>query len=939
MKFLISSLVTAVVVMFATAATLLADTYTVTNTADTLTAGTLRQAITDANAHANSLNPGSVPDRIEFAIPGAGVKTISPASLLPIITDPVVIDGTTQGASATPLIELNFTSVGTYGLWISAGASTVRGLAINRAPRSGIYLTGSGGNTIEGNFVGTDPSGTIARPNGEFGVFVDGPPNNLIGGTTTAARNLVSGNIKFAGIAISGSTATNNRVEGNYVGTDVTGTVALKNNNDGIYVGNSSGVPGSPSNCTVGGTTSGAGNLVSGNGGNGVEIYGPNASGNVVQGNFIGTNAAGTALLGNSGDGVNIGDASGGHTIGGTVAGARNIISGNGTGVHVVAYGTQLTAGNNLVQGNYIGTDVNGTAALGNVGDGVNLESADHNTIGGTGVGQGNLISGNNGDGISISGATATNNSVQGNLIGTDVSGTADLGNIHNGAQIGSAANNTIGGTASGARNIISGNDENGVSIFGSAATTNLVQGNFIGTDINGTAGLGNTNAGVYIFGAPSNTIGGSATGAGNLISDNNAGGIFVTGATAQNNQVSANSIFSNGGLGIDLEDDGVTPNDLGDGDTGANVLQNFPVLTSASTSGGNTTINGSLNSTANTTFRIEFFASAKADPSGYGEGQTFLGFTNATTDNNGNVTFSAVLPVLPPAGQTIITATASDNLANTSEFSAAIQLAGTSGQLLNISTRADVLTTDDVEIVGFIITGTDPKQVIIRALGPSLANANPPVAGALADPTLELHDHNGDLVVSNDDWKSDQQTEIENTGFAPSNDLESAIVRTLTPQAYTAVMRGKNDSTGVGLIEVYDLSPDSNSTLANISTRGFVGTDDNVLIGGVIAGRGGSGSVKAIVRAIGPSLSSFGVSDPLADPTLELHDANGILLISNDNWKETQQSEIEATHFQPSSDLESAIVTFLPPGPTTAIVRGKNNATGVALVEVYRLP
>ena len=880
MKLRITSLLTGALAMLATMGTLLADTYTVTNTNDTLTPGTLRQAITDANAHANSLNPGSVPDRIEFAIPGAGVKTISPASLLPMITDPVIIDGTTQGASATPLIELNFTNVGTYGLWITAGASTVRGLAVNRAPRSGIYLTGSGGNTIEGNFVGTDPSGTLARPNGEFGIFVDGPPNNLIGGTTTAARNLVSGNIQFSGIAISGSTATNNRVEGNYVGTDVTGTVAVGNGNDGIYVGNSSGVPGSPSNCTVGGTTPGAGNLVSGNGGNGVEIYGPNASGNLVQGNFIGTNAAGTGLLGNSGDGVNIGDASGGHTIGGTVASARNIISGNGTGVHIVAYSTNFNAANNLVQGNYIGTDVNGTAALGNVGNGVKLENANNNTIGGSAAGAGNVISGNQGDGVSITGAMAQGNQISQNLIGRNAANNGPLGNEGHGVFLMSSGPNVIGGGF---------NPNNANTIWN-----------------NGLAGV------AVVFG---------------------------TGPCIKKGIIS-NSIFANGGLGIDLEDDGVTPNDLGDGDTGANTLQNFPVLTSASTGGGNTTIDGSLNSTANMSFYIEFFASATADPSGYGEGQTFLGFTDVTTDNNGNVTFSAVLPVLPPAGQTIITATASDNadLANTSEFSAAIQIAGTSGQLLNISTRADVLTADDVEIAGFIITGTDPKQVIIRGLGPSLASANPPVAGSLADPTLELHDHNGALIVSNDDWKSDQQTEIENTGLAPTDDLESAILRTLPPQAYTAIMRGKNDGTGVGLIEVYDLSPNSNSTLANISTRGFVGTDDNVLIGGVVVGNGGGGSVKAVVRAIGPSLSSFGVSGPLADPTLELHDTNGTLLISNDNWKDTQQSEIEATGLQPGSDLESAIVTFLPPGSTTAIVRGKNNTTGVALVEVYRV-
>ena len=241
--------------------------------------------------------------------------------------------------------------------------------------------------------------------------------------------------------------------------------------------------------------------------------------------------------------------------------------------------------------------------------------------------------------------------------------------------------------------------------------------------------------------------------------------------------------------------------------------------------------------------------------------------------------------------------------------------------QLLNISTRLRVLTGDSALIGGFIVTGTDAKKVIIRGLGPSLTSQGVP--GALQDPTLELHDSSGSTIFSNDNWKDTQQAEIQATGIAPSNDLESAIVATLPANnsAYTAILRGKDNTTGIGLVEVYDLAQSANSKLANISTRGFVDTGDNAMIGGLIIGGGGGGDSKVIVRAIGPSLTQSGVANALADPTLELHDGSGATIASNDNWKDTQQAEIEATTIPPSNDLESAIVRTLPPGNYTAIV------------------
>ena len=251
---------------------------------------------------------------------------------------------------------------------------------------------------------------------------------------------------------------------------------------------------------------------------------------------------------------------------------------------------------------------------------------------------------------------------------------------------------------------------------------------------------------------------------------------------------------------------------------------------------------------------------------------------------------------------------------------------------MLNISSRLSVQTGDNVLIAGLVIIGSDSKKVIVRGIGPSLTG----VPGALANPTLELHDGAGRLIRSNDNWKSTQQAEIQATGIPPTNDLESAIVETLAPGRYTAILRGKNSTTGIGLVEAYDLNASITSKLANISTRAFVSTGDNVMIDGFIVGAAGTGQRKVIIRAIGPSLT--GVNGALQDPTLELHNSTGATIASNDNWRDTQQAEIQATGIPPADIRESAIVKTLTPGRYTAIVRGKNGTTGVGLVEIYAL-
>ena len=256
--------------------------------------------------------------------------------------------------------------------------------------------------------------------------------------------------------------------------------------------------------------------------------------------------------------------------------------------------------------------------------------------------------------------------------------------------------------------------------------------------------------------------------------------------------------------------------------------------------------------------------------------------------------------------------------------------------QFLNISTRVLVGSGDNVAIAGFVVTGSNPKRVIIRAIGPSLRSAG--ILNALQDPMLELHDRSGALIANNDNWKDAQEVEIRATGLAPTDDRESAIVRALSPGAYTAIMRGKAGASGIGLIEGYDLDSSTDSIFANISTRGFVGTGDNAMIGGLIVGGNGGGVNVVIARALGPSLSNAGVQHALQDPTIELRDENGVLIDSNDNWKDRQQAVIERENLSPADDRESAVLDVLPAGAYTAIVRGKNDATGVALVEFYNI-
>lgn len=645
-----------------------AATITVNSTSDAIAddgACTLPEALAAANGNAASgVTAGecaagaSGKDTIAFAL-GAGTPTIAITGALPTITETVDVDGTTGGSTRVELDGTN--AVPGDGLTVSAASCTIRGLVINRFQGTGLVLT-SDGNHVEGCRIGTDAAGATAAANSEYGIQVFGGKNNVIGGTTAGAGNLVSGNT-LTGIQIQ-SGGTGNTVQGNFVGTNAAGTAAVPNGTEGVAVFTAGN--------TIGGTSAAARNVVSGNGSHGIRIETPSATGNVVAGNYVGTDAAGTGDLGNVEDGVLVetnGAAS--ATIGGTTAGAGNVIAGNGEWGVEVAVGTSDVT----IAGNRIGTNAAGTAAIANAFDGVSLLGSS-NTVGGLTAGAGNVISGNGvpgGSGVYV-GPTGSGNSIFGNLIGTNASGTAAIANTFNGVQVRGTGNFVGNGTDAG-RNVISGNTTTGVFLTGNASG-NYVYGNYVGVAADGTSALGNGRDGVT-FGsvstgpASNNNLGSGIVAHGNVIANNGRDGVRVTSGTG--NGILTNSIYANTNLGIDLGGNGVTANDGLDVDTGANNLQNFPVLTSVQSSASSTVIVGTIASTPDTSISIELFANPSCDGTN-GEGRTYLGITNVMTGSGaGTAQINVTLPVGVAVGQ-VVTATATTSLGrDTSEFSACV--------------------------------------------------------------------------------------------------------------------------------------------------------------------------------------------------------------------------------------------------------------------------
>ena len=709
--------------------------YTVTTTADSGT-GSLRAEIGMVNGDGGSIGA----DQITFDIPGSGVRTIALQSPLPAITFPVAINGTTQpgfsSSNGVPVVVVDGSAAGAGadGLTIGAGGggSIIQGLSIvGFTPVSGggggegIFLSGAGGNQILDDYIGVEPDGTTAKANGS-GVLVFSA-NNTIGGAATLLANVVSDN-QFAGVLIAGSAATGNIVTGNLLGPDAGGKTASGNQTYGLVLM-------APGNL-IGGTAAGAGNVISGDvGPNQSTTVGPKgagilvagqAPGNLIEGNLIGTDLTGTSALLPSGVSVNYSNVYGiqfgtpggstgddvvQETVGGSVSGAGNLIAGN-------IYGIQGTVASSTFQGNVIGLDAAGTAAIPN-GVGFFL-NATQTTIGGATLAARNVVSGNDGavgagpsgpiadgSGLTLSGDSDV---IEGNFVGTASSGVAGSGLGNAVGMSLDLTNSTIGSTTSGDSNVISGNSGDGIDLSGSGG--DVFHGNVIGLDIHGGAD-GNGGNGIVIQGplpppttplALAITIGGTTPGQGNLIAHNGGAGVDVTASEATGITgvgIRGNTIFANAKLGIDTQGTGVpVPTTL--------------FINGATVSNGMVTITGVYFDAPSTTVAIDLFGNA-ADPSGYGQGPVFLGTVSVTTAASGFAVFSATYTE-PTTPYTAFSATYTGPSGNTSEFAANYPtVAGASTADLKVTATA---SSTSVTVGGGVIL-----DETITNTGPSTAN------------------------------------------------------------------------------------------------------------------------------------------------------------------------------------------------------------------------
>lgn len=714
----------------------------------------------------------------------------------------------------------------------SAAPATVRNVIGGNC--QGIYMHGPGAaeNIVAGNYIGTSANGSTANPNINGLVISEGAHNNLVGygtsqGPAPPPSNVISGN-SSAGISL--SAATENLIAGNYIGTTLTGNIAL-GNEYGIYL-----VTGANANIIGIDGDQGATNVISANS-QGIEII-QGANNNVIAGNFIGTNKMGITALGN-GEGI-------------TIAGTGNLVGTNADGNNDLAESNLISANDengirivsafNTVAGNLIGTDVNGLLPSGNGENGIYLRSgANDNFIGTNGDGSGdaserNVISANGSHGIEIHEQGTDNNIVAGNYVGTDITGTKPLGNGLIGVEITSGPDgNLIGTNADGISdaleaNVISANAYAGIDILGASNTQ--ISGNLIGTDVTGSLPLGNDGYGIRITsgatGADNNWVGGTPERA-NVIAFNTAEGIQVSGAGPYptNSAILFNLIFSNGDLGIDIWGEaapaGPNPNDVGDVDGGSNSTMNFPVLDKAISANNSTAVTGEIiDGLPNTGFVIQFFYNSECDPSGYGEGQSFLGQTTKTTNASGDVSFTVNFPTGIAPGS-FITSTATYSL-ETSEFSACVQVLTQLNQeieqtpdLISIVPTRDIncryyctsqsnIADTLLEGVEYLPIGWDPTTGYLAFLGPSFGELC--FAPPLAEGTQLMALNVGGQAASTDAFTADLIEII-------SCPLFSTPVPTLDPDEGDA-----DEATEPSLPQCSDRVDNDNDGLVDLSDR-----------------------------------------------------------------------------------------------------------------------
>jgi len=585
--------------------------------------------------------------------------------------------GNRIGTNAAGTAALGNGSVGirsfASNLTVGGATAAARNLISGNGNDGLVIESGSTDVIVRGNYFGLDVTGTLDFGNAGTGLS-DSGTGTIIGGINAGEGNVASGNGYF-GIGVSGLDTT---VLGNRIGTNAAGTAAVGNGTGGIAV---AGV-----NVTIGGTTAAARNLISGNIGGAMGIDGE-ADGVYVYGNWMGTSVTGTTGLGNQGGGI--GTYGNNVSIGGTVNGSGNVISGNGD------VGIYIGGGSNLaIRRNYIGTDATGLLPLGNGSYAIRADGAPGTQIGTPG--NGNVMS-NNGRGI-VLGYDASGYLVRGNIIGMNKDATQPMGNGESGLEI-NTADNVIGGTALGAFNQIGDSTYYGIFIWGAGATNNRIEGNYIGTNVALAQGLGNW-FGIVIYGANDNSIGGTVNGTGNFISDNINDGIYDW--YGSRNSYLRNSVFRNGGVGIENLGRGPLPNDALDLDHGPNEGQNFPIVTTATAGGGSVTVAGFLASQPSTQFRVEYFVSTQCEASGFGEGEHYVGFQDVTSGADGKAVLGTVLTTAYVSG--FVTATATDPDGNTSEFSPCAAIGAPGPGEFNISSDP-ILAYEDTGLVQIVVT------------------------------------------------------------------------------------------------------------------------------------------------------------------------------------------------------------------------------------------
>lgn len=907
-------------------------TLVVTKTADT-TGGclpgdcSLRAAINAANSNPVDANT------INFNIPNTdpnfsgGVYTITPLSQLPALTASITIDGGSQTLfggdtnTAGPEVALSGAFIAVQpipfnfvdGLILSGGSDVVKGLIISGFNTAGFFnrgiLINSADNTVQGNYIGTNAAGTTAVPNG-----------------------------------------------------------------DGILINNS------VLNNTIGGTGAGQGNLISGNTARGIVIL-AGTNDTTIRGNFIGTNAAGRAAVANGNSGIEISGNSSQNTIGSFLAGSRNIISGNlGDGVKIDG----TLTGSNLVQGNYIGTDITGTLPIGNAGAGVRMSSgAINNSVGGLVAGTRNVISAN-GSGVLITLTGTTSNHVIGNYIGTDVTGMLAIGNLEAGVDIsGGATNNNIGDGSAAGRNVISGNSGTlgtpaGILIRDPDTGSNSVLGNYIGVAADGTSALGNTGGGaggsqgiMIMRGAANNVIGGlNDPGEANIIANNSGDGIQIwddsatLGSTA-GNTIRGNTIYGNTFLGINLMKSGegagvVTANDGQDVDDGPNGLQNFPIITTAVA--GSSTVSGTLNSTPSAQFDIDVYSNTSCDGTN-GEGRAFLGTVTVNTDGNGDAPFSVGGVPSLIAGQ-VLTATATVESGDTSEFSACflVTVVGetdvtVSGGNLVITDAigGDTADTLTISLNGANVRINDPNNTLTAGVGATQIDPNTvevplaSISGNIqvntlgANDTLTLALAGGDFIPAGGvTYAGGPQTSVPGdklviTGgsqgsvtynYTNAND-GSIVMSNFGTVNYTGLEPITNSGTAADVIFNLPAGPNAatladdgtgGNTLSTLSAATFEATTFANPTGSVTINRGNAADTLA-VNAL-PDLNSSLTIGTTANPFSTITFNGAITLAANKNLSVESSSTIS---------LSGASSDLLTSGTGTISLKTARNVTLIA--------